>query len=772
MSFGRFLARRALPVVVVMLLLTVALAPGLRGLVVDPSFESYLPPDDKTTHDYREFLATYGNDGVVLLGLSTGERILSKTSRAKLDTLVAELAADPAVESVLALSTALLRKRGAALPFGAEMLLAGELDAAAEARIRAAPFVEGFLLGRDGAEYAALMLFTRETVRLDLDTSAAFVGRLRALKARVEADGGELALTGVPVLKVELRQAVIRDLVRLTPISFVCVTLCLMYMLRSFRDVVIAQLTMLMAWSWSFSVIGWLGWRLSNLTATLPSVIFVVGVADTIHIVTVYRLHRSRGMSKAEALPKTFAETFRPCLLTSVTTMLGFLSLAIGELPPIREYGVLAACGVFAAFSISMLFVPAALYLCDRAAVAKALPRVGGRPLAALLGGCERAIFGAPRRILCVFVALTVVAIAGIPLVEEDTDFFGFLPESSEVNQGAALFGEHFAGIGSYEILLDHPDGFDQPHALRELEAIEARVASWPDMRQTVSVIEFLKLDALVRGGFDPGAYALPPDSAGLAALRADLVEREGFALGLERYVRADWKQVRLSAWAPPASSERVDAFRDSVQVLTRDHPHLTIVKTGSDEVFFRLAQGIVTSQKNSFFLAVLTIIVAITLLFVSWRMGLFSVLPNIFPLAVAFGLMAYVGIPLNTATAMVVPITLGIAVDDTIHFLAGYRRFQRAGRSPREAVRATLEEVGSAISATSVILVLGFAALLFGSFHPTRHFAILTICTVGAAWLGDMLLLPVLLDRVRPDFTPRGDPLRGKVPRGEPEGS
>ncbi len=756
MKLGLLLRRHFWLCILLTLAVSAAMAPGLLKIRIDPSFDSFLPPEDSATVAYQQFLRDYGNDGVVLLGVNTGEPILSLRSRRRLDKIVREVRDDGQVESVMALSAGLMLDRAepGSVPLSAAALLISELNPELQARIRAAPFVDGFLLGRDGSDWAAVMMFTRSEVRTNLDSAGAFIARLRAIKQRAAEDSVQVALTGIPVLKVELRTAVVDDLVRLSPISFLCVTVCLILMFRSLRDLLIAQLTILLALVWSFSIIGWLGWAVSNLSATLPSVIFVVGVADTIHIITVYRLHRSRGLPKQDALPRTVAETVLPCLLTSVTTMLGFLSLSVSELPPIREYGLLAAFGVFSAFTISMLFVPCALFVCDRHAPGVLPPRVGGLALGRFLKTVETLVFRRPWWVLTGFALLTLAALAGIPHVTDETDFFSFLPADNEVNQGSAVFSREFAGIGSYEYLARSSQGFRSPAQLRTLAAIEARIGSWPTVRQTVSVVDFLKLQAMLQGGLAAESYALPSDSAGLTKLLDNLEQSDFGSQSLPRYVRPDWREVRISAWAPPARSELVQSFRDSLAVLTQEYPDLEIVKTGSDEVFFKMARALVDSQKNSFLLAVITIIVAITVLFMSLRMGLFSILPNIFPLAVAFGLMAYLGIPLNTATAMVVPITLGIAVDDTIHFLAGYRRFQKEGLSPREAVRATLEDVGSAVSTTSLILVLGFGALLFGSFNPTGHFAVLTIFTVIAAWLGDVLLLPVLLDRIRPDFS------------------
>ena len=641
---------------------------------------------------------------------------------------------------------------------------AQSLDQAGLAKVRRVALAEPLLVRRlispDGA-------FTGVNVTIQLPGRSLnevpeVVAFARGLAQRLRARNPDLEvrLTGMVVMNNSFAEASQGDMKTLYPLMFGVIFVTLALLLRSIPGTLTTLLLIVFTILATMGITGWLGIQLSPPTTSVPVVVMTLAVADCVHILVNF-LH---GLRMGEEKPRALLESLRinlgPVFLTSLTTAIGFMSLNFSDAPPFRDLGNMSAIGVSIAFLLSLSFLPATMMLLP--VRASRGDRVGGRAMDRLgaFVVCRR------RPLLWLGSAVIVLLVAQIPRNQLNDEFVKYFDASNPFRADTEYATDHLTGIYLVEFSVPAPGegGVADPEYLRHLEAFADWFRRQPRVLHVNVLTDIMKRLNKNMHGDDPEWYRLPDDRE-LAAQYLLLYEFSlPFGLDLTNQINVKKSATRMTVTLENVSSNDLLRVEAEAQAWLRDHaPDYMRAQGVSPSVMFaHIGYRNIRSMLEGTSAALVLISAILIFALRSLRLGLISLIPNLVPIAMAFGvwglLVGQVGLALSVVSGM----TLGIVVDDTVHFLSKFLRARREkGLDAPDAVRYAFSTVGTALWVTSMVLVLGFSVLAFSGFELNAGMGKLTAITLTLALLADFLYLPPLLMTF-------GDPKHVKVPAAD----
>jgi len=501
--------------------------------------------------------------------------------------------------------------------------------------------------------------------------------------------------------------------------------------------------------AWTLGVYQLAGLEVNAITALLPPVLMVLSLAVSVHLIQGW-LDAPRSADRIARLRAIVRRLVLPCFFCTLTTALGFGSLGTSDMPAVRYFGLFAALGVAVAFAAGMTLVPIGLSFLDPPASPLAAPQHRG--MQRVLGWASRVSVEQPWRVLTIFIAITAVAMAGLPLVRNNTDLVRFLRSDAPLHRDTLYIDSHLTGAGTLEFVVTRSDGASlvSQDAVRRMAAFEQAALRHPEVTSVGSILPVLRQIQRAESGDD--ALVLPPDERA-TAYAFDLLQAAPEQALIRKLVAPDFDaarfNVRIHAVGTSVAAPLAQSMLAEGRALLGDGYRVEV--TGS---FYQVAQdsnGLVISQLKSFGSALVLVFIAIAVLLRSARLTAISFVPNVMPIAWTLGLMGFLGIDLSTGTAMIASSVIGLVVDDTIHYLDHYQHVYE-GDAPA-AVDRTTRDVGPPLFVNNVVLVLGFWIGCFGSFKPTIYFSLLSGITMITALVCDLFVTPaslVVLDPAR----------------------
>ena len=503
---------------------------------------------------------------------------------------------------------------------------------------------------------------------------------------------------------------------------------------------------------------GWTGWPIDLSLYIAFGLVSVAAIADVVHVLSGYLFFHQQGKQHSEVMRSVFSKTALACLLTSITTAIGVFSLFFIKLRVIQTMGLLSGIGVMFAFLLTIFLLPVLLnWFPPRPPKSNEKPKVTLllRVVKHLLNGIERVSTEYPKGVIVLFAAAGLLLILGIARIEIDTVFSEYYPPESPVRKTINLIDEQFLGTGNMEILLEtETEGvFRDPDVLLALEEIKQWIeTSYPKLITHNWTLNNQLKQTHRKLKENREEYYTVPDDPQLVSQLLVLIEGGDYE-NLERLVSLDYANARMSISLKTIGSKKSVELLKVVQPgiekillpLKERYPELKVTLTGGVGAWARVFDAISWSQIQSFGLAFLIISLIMFGIFGSVKLGLVAILPNTFPMLTVFGLMGWLDFNLDITTLMTAPIIIGIAVDDTIHFITHYRLSLLKGASISEAIHATLHEVGQAIIFTTLILMSIFLFFIPVSHVGVSRFSILAVIAVFSALLADLFLLPAL---------------------------
>ena len=616
------------------------------------------------------------------------------------------------------------------------------------------PLYAGNLVSRDGRA-ALLVVHLADAFAPDAagtDRPAGAVGeRIEAIARQVDPGAGvEIWVTGTPYLQAALTHAIGANLARVLPLSLLAVAAVGLFAFRSWRGVWVTGSTVVIAVVWTLGAVAAAGVALNLITALIPILVVAIGFAYAVHVVAEFLDHPpSPAHSPSSPSPDWAAEALArvalPVALTGMTTAVGFASLGLSRLMAVREFGALAVLGVATSLLVSFIYTPAMLQ--ELRAAKRRRPEGGGR-LDRIAG--RLAAFDITNRhaILAGGAALALASLAGAFQLRVGTDVLTNLPRESEVRGRIDSLTTHFERASSFSIVVqaDRPDAFRDPETLRQLQQLQGWLEARPEVSQTASLADTLMwINSALHG--NDAAYFAVPDSRALVSQLLFFAGGEDL-LG---FVDAPYQQARVAVDSTIRDSGELATLLEQIELRLAELPAgLTATVTGDSVLGSRTLNEVARGQVASLSAAFVGIFLVLTVLFSSLRVGALALIPNALPVAAYFGLLGLTGITLNATTGLVACMVLGIAVDDTIHFLVRFNESARALASEHRGAIEALRRVVRPVTITTAALCAGLSALAFSELQNQVEFGALAAATLALAWLVDVVLTPALTSRLR----------------------
>ena len=608
----------------------------------------------------------------------------------------------------------------------------------------AEPLLRGNLLSPDARTTGVNV--TLQYPEKDLTEVPEAVAHARALaeELRTRQPGLRVGLSGVSMLNNAFAESGQMDALTLMPVMFGMLVLLMTVVLRSavgtLGTLIIISLSVLTA----FGATGLVGVKLDPISLTAAVIIMTLGLADSIHLLTTVFGEMRRGRAKGDAIRESLRVNLLAVVITSLTTIIGFLSLNFSDAPPFRHLGDITAVGILAALFFSVVFLPAFLALVP----VRVRQTSTSNPA---LGRFADWVTSRYKPILASMGAAAVALMALAPSIDLNDEFVKYFDHRIAFRSDAEWGIENLNGIYLLEFSLEaaEPGGISDPEYLAHLERFTRWLRDQPEVMHVYSYSDVIQRLNMNMHGDDPSWYRVPEDRAMAAQYLLLYGLSLPYGLDLGDRISIDKSATRLTATVGEISTAQtrvvLDRATDWLKANAPEPMHAD--PTGAAVMFSRISERNIASMLRGNAVAVVLIAVVMMFALRSFSLGALSLIPNTVPILMTFGVWAVLVKQVGMAAATVSATSLGIIVDDTVHFLTKYLRARREEAADRPAaIRYAFETVGSAIISTSIILVFGFGVLAFSSFRLNAQMGLLTMIAILLALACDLLLLPALL--------------------------
>jgi len=737
----------------ILILVSGVAALQLPQLRVDRSDEMLISKHDAGWAALHQMQDDFGKEQAVLIyvkskDLWTRERLL------QLQNVTFELEDMPGVTSVSSLFTATnIRDKGDYVEAGPLMDLVPRSDETiAEMRDDAfySPLMRRNVISPDGLSTVISLAYAGDSDDPDLPLTI-----YHEIEKRIDplrADFERVFQVGTPRLNKEIDEGLFKDLQVLVPAAVAILLVTITIFLKSLRALPIPLITSSITLVWTFGFMAAVGIPVTLLTAMVPALVMVIGSTEDVHLIAAYMssLEGTGKDSRSIAIRLMANKVGLPVLITALTTAFGFAANAITPIPLIREFAIASAFAMLANLVVTVLSVPMMLHLFG--------PRVN--PLAdedatprGIIGVIVRVIEHLSLRYPVVIIvgAVALLAIFGSKIgeVEINNDPLSYFQPNHPFVADANTLHDDVAGLKIFSATLssDIEGLFETPAGIAKIAAVQALLDSTGLFDKTQSLADIIALMNQEFHKGDPNFHLVPSSGEDVDLYLSSITRNDLKAFVTEDYSRARI-MVRHNLSDSLALNRALDDFREVVPIVLG--PDVDYALTGKNLMVNAAAESLISGQISSLFLILGVILVLFSFLYTSVLAGLLSLVPNIIPVLMNFGLMGFLGVPLNPGTAMVAAIAIGVAVDDTVHLMTRFGAESRNHLHESDAVRATIRGEAIPIVSTSIALALGFSVLSFSNFSIVAQFGLLAAATMLYALVSDLLIMPILLKHLR----------------------
>lgn len=752
-AIANWVMRYRLLSLILSILVVLAAASGAKNLVFTNDYRVFFSGEDPHLMAFEAMQDTYAKNDNVLVALAPADGVVFKPSTLAAIADITERAwQTPYSVRVDSLSNYQhTEAEGDDLLVGDLYEDALSLDEAQLARVKNIVLNEPLLVHRliapDGKVTAVNV--TVELPGLDEATEGPeVVAFIRELREYIRQTYPQLQpyLTGIVMMNAAFPEATIYDMTHLIPAAFALILLLVFLQLRGFGGTVGTFLTILMSIVSAMGLAGWMGIKLSPPAMSAPTIILTLAVADCVHILSNWLHKFHEGLSKKEAMRESLRINFSPVFLTSLTTAIGFMSLNFSDAPPFHDLGNIAAMGVMFAWFYAVFFLPALVTFLP--VKQKSESTFGEQTMTRFAAWVIE-----KRRLLLPVMAVTiVVTMAFIPKNVLNDVFIEYFDERVEFRTDTDFVVNNLTGLYWVDYSLDSAEsgGISNPDFLVSMQKFTNWLLTQPEVLHVNTLTDIFKRVNKSMHGDDPGWYKLP-EQRELAAQYLLLYEMSlPYGLDLNNQIDIDKQQTRLSVTLKTISTSNMLELEQRIdRWLGANSPEIRSVGASPTVMFSHIGMRNIISMLSGTAFALFAISFILVLFFRSFRYGLLSLIPNIAPAGMAFGVWAMVDGEIGLGLSVVAAMTLGIVVDDTIHFMSKYLRARHEqGLDAIGAVKYAFSTVGMALWTTSVALVAGFMVISTSSFQLNAQMGLLVSAIIALALFVDFLLLPPMLIR------------------------
>jgi predicted RND superfamily exporter protein len=780
-AWGHWVYRHPKRTIGAVMVLVGLLITQLPAISFDSSLESFLHEDDPLRLRYEEFRREFGRDDLVIVAVDTTD-IFSFDVIEKLRALHRDLEENvPHLSEITSLlnaretrgegdelivgelmkdwpetpaELASLRSRALANRIYQNLLIAGDGRITAillEANAYSIPDSDDDVLAGFEDEAADVDVADRPTPFLTEKENGAFVRTIESIVRDHQAPGFRLHISGMSAVSDYLMRSMRADMMRFTIYGIIAIAIFLTILFQRFVGVAIPLLVVILSMLCTISLMPLIDQPITLPTQILPSFLLAVGVGDAVHVLVIFFQRLHRGDQKEDAIAYALGHSGLAVVMTSLTTAGALLSFAAAEMAPVAALGVIAPAGVMVALIFTVVLLPALVAVFPIGAGDEG-DRRRSRATQRLLVRCgELAVSHAGLVLASSFVIACVAALGATQLRLSHSPIKWF-PENNSYRVATDFMNAEMGGAMFLEVLLDTgvENGLHEPRRLRQLDEMRHAVSAVNEgdvfAGKTVSVADIAMEIHQALNENRPEYYAIP-EARELVAQELLLFENAG-SDDLEDFVDPQFRTSRFTVKIPMVDAVQyapyLDALRVEIERIVGNEVDVTF--TGLMRVISGTVYAMMITMARSYMIAFAVITPLMILLIGHLRLGLLSMIPNLVPILLVLGIMGWIGVPLDAFTLLIGSIAIGLAVDDTIHFMHNFRRYYERSGDVHTAVRDTLESTGQALLFTSLVLSTGFFIFTFASLSSLFFFGLLTGTAIIFAFLADVILAPALM--------------------------
>ena len=714
------------------------------GVRVDPSIKSLLPNTGEEIEFLENVEELFSSDDLLLVTW-VGEDLFSPSHLAEFKALSRKIEQIPGVEDVESLATAIRTKvfedYTEVNPYLAELPKTKEQATEIRDAIVKNPLYKGYLVSDDGAGLMISVRFKRNLTAQELIKKVSLIDQY----SEQSASGIEQFLSGPLFVRLEISRLLLEDLYRVMPLAVLVTLAVLAFGFRNLRGVFLPFLSNTLALGLTFSIFILNGNLLNYVTVILPPTIYVVGFAYSVHVMSDYERYFHSQISVIEAVKKALDDVLVPVSLTAITTATSFFSLTFSNIESIETFGLYACLGTILAWISALIFVPVGLVLFGSNKRKSSITKTGIDQLVRLLAENARA---RGKMVVLSGALLCVISLWGVFHIDVGTNYLENFDKEGSVRRDFDKMSDVFAGAVPMQIVLScqRVDCFKEPDVIREILNLQSWLNQQVEIGGVYTFVDYLGTleEALAPEKVDEDPV---PNSKSLISHYLLL----GASEDVRRFADASYQSVLLQVRLRIVSSSAINQLSDRINDrLTLLNQHLVGKITGSSYLIAQTLDEVTQGQVWSLSTAIIPIFVVLALMFRSLYLAVIALIPNLLPIIVFFGVLGWIGIPLNLTTSLVASVVLGIAVDDSIHFFARLR--QKVKKKVSRPLESTIGSVIRPVSFTTAGLSLGFIMLISGQLLSQAEFGLLVAFTLVVAWLLDLTFTPALAHWTRMD--------------------
>lgn len=810
---ARIILKARIPLLVVVVLATSFMWFN-RSTERSHDFGKIIPANDPDYIDYVDFRKEFGDDGNVLV-ISFETDIFERSFFNMLFHLTDTLSVGDGVVNALSMANAPGLVANPELEmFAMERMVkrpaANQTEMDSIRKLLSGTYFYKGLLFNDSLN-AALIAVTIDSKRLDSEEKATIVNNLvKTIEEAAATVNVKPRYSGLPFVRAFVTDFIPKEMATFLILAVLVMATFLFLTFRSFYAVAIPMLVIGVVIIWALGLMGLLGYKITVLTAVLPSLIAVIGVPNSIYLLTKYHFEYKRTGNKIKSLVLVIQKIGIVTVMTNATTAVGFGVLAFTDIQILREFGILAGLSVIVTFFISLLLIPIFFSFLP-APGWKQVRHTERRMLGRVIRFLNHLVMKRRWIVYTTSIAFTVSAIIGIGMLTPRSLMVDDLPKNGKVVEDLHALEKEFKGVMPFEIVINtHKDrGILKYRTLSNLDKFQKGMTRFEDISRSISILDLIKYtrQALFSGISDE--YELPSREEYIAIQSYVRNSKVDSLIGQATIFDSTYSKARVKANVKDIGSAKLQPIMDSLEV-DLEELFVTNVKpgrlkpeesyklfggpdfkilyagneyvdgevfvtdtnssyeilggegkvdfsdrikiTGTTKIFVKSNSYLIKNLIQSLLIAFGVIAILMAVLFGSLKMVLIALTPNFLPLLLTAGIMGFAGIALKPSTALIFSVAFGIAVDDTIHFLARYRLARKTGDDVKSAVSNSFKDTGVSMIYTSVILFFGFVIFAFSSYGGTQALGQLTAITLLIALFTNLLLLPSLLVSLNKD--------------------
>lgn len=730
------------------LLISILAASQLSHVRVQISAEDLLVQDDPERAYFEKITQQFGDEKVILLYLSD-EQILEKDKLETLKTVIGEIETLDFVDRAESLfSVPYLKTIDGYLnkdPYLAELPATAEQAGDLLDKASLNPFIKHTLLSDNHQVMAVAIILKNDLAAF---TDQLITDALKKASSQLESSYAQVFTIGYQHVRQEVAEEIKAEQGDLVPIAVAALLIALFILLRQLLDILIPVMTAGLSILWTLGLMGFFDIPLNVVTSMVPILLIIVGSTEDIHLLAEFRRGQHNGMEKLKAIEQMAKKMGGIIALTFITTYMGFLSVSLSKIEVLWQFGALSATALMINFIITISLIPALLRLAgnwqlDGHSRFFKSPDVEPSRARSFYLWLHRFRWFIGFGVL----GISIASIAGMFLIKVNHSPIDSLSKDSQVKAHFEFVNDHLSGLESMSIILDSgiQDTFLKVRYLEEINAIQEYMLSNESIRSTTSFNDYL---SLLNAAFEELPEPLMPDSDEIISELMIFLKYQH----VQAYVSEDFSKARILVRHNISSTHElqqvVDGLREYIDKNLDEGLEGTV--TGDSVLTLSATKAMISGQLQSILVLLGIIIVIISMLFLDWKVGLIAAIPNIFPVIVLFGVMGLMDIPLNIGTTMAAAIAIGIAVDDTMHFMLRYNSELKSKKSKYAAMYETLHSEALPVFASSLALISGFLVFSFSSFEPVAQFGLLSAIVMFAALVADFVITPLAISTLR----------------------